>query len=605
MYDHFKRYSFMLFILFTLLISAESFADKSTFNAIFLKPAPGPDSYLMLRDTNTLHQFQFSVAETVFYAYHPLDLRSGSSRLRGVIDHLVVADTRAAFGIMEWAQFGVNIPFVVVDQFESPDATASGLKNKMHLSDIMIEFKLKPLDKCKQPLGLAIIPFMTIPTGKDAYYIGDPGITGGINLSTDVQLTRISKFTFSAGYKTGKKIKFRNVEYQHQLLLGTGVALEVRDFTFFGEFDMSTGFEHFFSSKASTPAEVFGGMKWKIFQSGFHLGGSLGTCIVCGVKGSAFQAAIDFGYTYQKSKFKTESRHEQIMCINKFAKSYELEEILSLKSKCPPDPAQYVKGLHDESCPKLYELQSVADLVNVCPTNPNEFVASIHDQSCNKVYTLTNSFDKEEIMAIYELSNAEMSLRCPADPKDYNPYLFDAACPKYYTLQDTIALAKDCPANPKDYKKSLHSPDCLKFYELEQTYTPTEWTFITTTAKKDTDGDGINDSIDRCPQYPEDRNGFADEDGCPEGGVVAITGGEIKTFEPVTFSFNSYKLDYNSQQMLDQIIGLINKTPWITLVRVGGHADDIGTYGSKRTYFAETRKRCYPIYAFTRASHKR
>ncbi len=35
-------------------------------------------------------------------------------------------------------------------------------------------------------------------------------------------------------------------------------------------------------------------------------------------------------------------------------------------------------------------------------------------------------------------------------------------------------------------------------------------------ASKDSDGDGIPDEIDRCPLDPEDRDGFQDEDGCPD-----------------------------------------------------------------------------------------
>ncbi|HEU4731898.1 MAG TPA: OmpA family protein, partial [Kofleriaceae bacterium] len=32
----------------------------------------------------------------------------------------------------------------------------------------------------------------------------------------------------------------------------------------------------------------------------------------------------------------------------------------------------------------------------------------------------------------------------------------------------------------------------------------------------DADGDGIPDSIDKCPNEPEDKDGFEDEDGCPD-----------------------------------------------------------------------------------------
>ncbi len=33
---------------------------------------------------------------------------------------------------------------------------------------------------------------------------------------------------------------------------------------------------------------------------------------------------------------------------------------------------------------------------------------------------------------------------------------------------------------------------------------------------KDTDGDGLLDEVDECPRKPEDKDGFQDEDGCPE-----------------------------------------------------------------------------------------
>ena len=36
------------------------------------------------------------------------------------------------------------------------------------------------------------------------------------------------------------------------------------------------------------------------------------------------------------------------------------------------------------------------------------------------------------------------------------------------------------------------------------------------TGRRDRDGDGIPDSVDACPEEPEDKDGFEDEDGCPE-----------------------------------------------------------------------------------------
>src|SRR5690606_12221152 len=39
---------------------------------------------------------------------------------------------------------------------------------------------------------------------------------------------------------------------------------------------------------------------------------------------------------------------------------------------------------------------------------------------------------------------------------------------------------------------------------------------VTEPKLKDRDGDGIFDKDDRCPEEPEERDGFEDEDGCPE-----------------------------------------------------------------------------------------
>ncbi|WP_237560307.1 thrombospondin type 3 repeat-containing protein [Halolamina sediminis] len=47
-------------------------------------------------------------------------------------------------------------------------------------------------------------------------------------------------------------------------------------------------------------------------------------------------------------------------------------------------------------------------------------------------------------------------------------------------------------------------------------------TVSTRQAPTDYDGDGINDSADKCPTRPETKNGFQDGDGCPD--VVETTG---------------------------------------------------------------------------------
>ncbi|MFB5605046.1 MAG: hypothetical protein ACE5R7_02020, partial [Nitrosarchaeum sp.] len=56
---------------------------------------------------------------------------------------------------------------------------------------------------------------------------------------------------------------------------------------------------------------------------------------------------------------------------------------------------------------------------------------------------------------------------------------------------------------------STHLPDSVFCYEVLSCLPDILPT-------KDTDGDGISDSIDQCPTQPETVNGFEDLDGCPD-----------------------------------------------------------------------------------------
>src|SRR5262249_48929503 len=51
----------------------------------------------------------------------------------------------------------------------------------------------------------------------------------------------------------------------------------------------------------------------------------------------------------------------------------------------------------------------------------------------------------------------------------------------------------------------------------------------------DRDHDRIPDDVDKCPDEPETYNGFADDDGCPDQGVVTMTKGKIVTMRAIYF----------------------------------------------------------------------
>lgn len=91
----------------------------------------------------------------------------------------------------------------------------------------------------------------------------------------------------------------------------------------------------------------------------------------------------------------------------------------------------------------------------------------------------------------------------------------------------------------------------------------------------DTDGDGYNDDVDTCPKLPETRNGFQDDDGCPDELPK-----ELEEFngviEGIQFDFNKATIKKESEPTLDKAAGVLRKFSTIK-VEVAGHTDNVGT----------------------------
>jgi len=127
-------------------------------------------------------------------------------------------------------------------------------------------------------------------------------------------------------------------------------------------------------------------------------------------------------------------------------------------------------------------------------------------------------------------------------------------------------------------------------------------------AYQDSDGDGIADIHDRCPQEAEDRDGFEDDDGCaepdndhdgiaddddecpddaeepggdrdgcPERGRVIVQGGKIVIIGKVQFETGSARIKSKSQPLLDDVAEALAQHPQIQHVEVQGHTDDVGS----------------------------
>lgn len=163
---------------------------------------------------------------------------------------------------------------------------------------------------------------------------------------------------------------------------------------------------------------------------------------------------------------------------------------------------------------------------------------------------------------------------CPREPETVNGVRDDDGCPEDpAVLADesgegqTLSLASGadtdgdgipdredaCPEAPEDLDGLADRDGC---------------------PEDDIDEDGIADPVDRCPLAAETLNGFDDEDGCPE--AVSEAAAQVSgVVRGITFRTGSDRLEPASTAVLKQVLALLVDDPDLE-ARIIGHTDDVG-----------------------------
>jgi outer membrane protein OmpA-like peptidoglycan-associated protein len=88
----------------------------------------------------------------------------------------------------------------------------------------------------------------------------------------------------------------------------------------------------------------------------------------------------------------------------------------------------------------------------------------------------------------------------------------------------------------------------------------------------DNDRDRIMDRDDKCPNEPETYNGIDDDDGCPDRGRVVVTNTSIEVLDQIYFAKGSDTIKPASAPILDAIAATLRGNADIRKIEIGGHA---------------------------------
>jgi len=137
-------------------------------------------------------------------------------------------------------------------------------------------------------------------------------------------------------------------------------------------------------------------------------------------------------------------------------------------------------------------------------------------------------------------------------------------------IPDSIDKCPDEPENYNGYQDDDGCPDTKPITPKTEQVKP---------LVGDRDHDGIPDDVDQCPDEPETINGYKDDDGCPdegEGATVFVTKQEIKILQQIHFETAKAIIKPESYTIVDQVASQLRAHPEVKRLRIEGHTDSVG-----------------------------
>jgi len=500
------------------------------------KPATDVDGFMLVHDASLLPQFRFGVGFTLNYALNPLEVQApGYGRQFGLVDGIIGGDLVATFAVFDFWEIGLLAPVMQIPVETDFVASSAfpGKKIAYGFGDLVIDSRIRILDPAEKKIGLAINPWLSIPTGNERIGLGR-GLPGtGIKLILS-QKYKWFHFALNAGYAFFAPATVANLSTGNEFTYGAGFGvspipehLEINvelDGSLIAGPNERDGKERFFN-QAHSPAEVLVSLRGTL-NNGLTIYGGAGKGISNGYGSPDVRvfAGVAFAIRTPRDRDK-DGLHDKIdECVSE---PEDIDEYMD-EDGCP-DPDNDGDGILDEvdQCRDVAEDADGWQDVDGCPDPDNDGDVVPDDLDA-----------------------------CPNDAEDADGHLDADGCPDPDNDADGILDTQDtCPLAPEDidgYQDTDGCPDT------------------------DNDSDGIVDAEDICPDDPEDINGVKDLDGCPDATLAVKTKDSIVILEKVYFATGRDRVLRRSNPVLAAVADVLTSNPEVLKIRVEGHTDDVG-----------------------------
>ncbi|HKU52712.1 MAG TPA: hypothetical protein VJQ25_09625, partial [Nitrospira sp.] len=244
----------------TLVCSLLCVQPSWALNVQLLRPSTGHVKGYQLFTSDTLPKYMLAAGMNLNYAHHPLELTLGgtTSRVLGVVDRFVTADFLVSYGLTDWWTLNVDMPVNIYHDI-APTFSATRDQGGGDAGDLSLNMKFRVFDaeKTRSHLGLAFVPFVTVPTGEQAIFFGDSSVTGGMMAVGDAQW-KSNRFYINVGTRFREREQITNLIADDELMYGLGFQrplVKKWDMDVIMEVFGSTSFRKFGTENISSPLE--------------------------------------------------------------------------------------------------------------------------------------------------------------------------------------------------------------------------------------------------------------------------------------------------------------------------------------------------------------
>jgi outer membrane protein OmpA-like peptidoglycan-associated protein len=238
-----------------------SSAGRSTFSSNF-----DQQGGIVVQNAQTMPRLSFAPGVFINWVRNPIEFGlTNDARTDTLVGWFATLDFLLAAGITDDLTVGIDMPFNLGSQIEAISTALPETTSSIGDLNFYVKYRLRSHNENLNIIpAIAVIPFITFPTGDDAVFFGNDRMTGGFKLAFDWILSNRQSLSFNAGPRFRETDNILNLRVGHELLAGLGynhLIWEKHQMSLIAELYGSSTFSKFLTEEISSPVELLVGLK--------------------------------------------------------------------------------------------------------------------------------------------------------------------------------------------------------------------------------------------------------------------------------------------------------------------------------------------------------